>query len=116
MPAKKPDLKQQAADNLRLAGERGLEDSFYFVTTFQRYQVQLGILEDLQRVLEAEEVLVEKTYVKGRPNLYANPAIAQYNATADAANRTVSTLLKIVGGSADDPPRDRLVEFLQQRA
>ena len=34
--------------------------------------------------------------MKGRENLYVNPAIGEYNKTAEAANRTVSTLIKII--------------------
>jgi hypothetical protein len=41
-------------------------------------------------------LLVSKEYVRGRKNLYSNPAVAEYNKTTDSANKTVSTLLRII--------------------
>jgi len=74
----------------------------------QALPVQMTILADLEKQLGQDELLVTKEYVKGRRNLYANPAIGEYNRTADSANRTVATLLKIIlslrpeGGEDDD--------------
>ena len=62
-----------------------------------------------QRIAESE-ALVTKEYVKGRENVYTNPAITEYNRTTDSANKTVSTLIKIIKGfgngttgSGEDP-------------
>ena len=41
-------------------------------------------------------MLVEKEYVKGRKNVYSNPAIDQYNKTSSAANNTVGMLVNII--------------------
>ena len=89
-------LKQQAVEIMRLAEESGLQNNYFFVTTFQRYQVQLQILDELAKVISKEEILVTKEYVKGRQNVYTNPAVADFNRTTDSANKTVSTLLKIL--------------------
>jgi hypothetical protein len=66
------------------------------VTTFERYQVQLQILEDLKQAINDEGMLVSKEYVKGRKNLYTNPAVSDFNRTTDSANKTVATLLRIL--------------------
>ena len=92
----KKNLKKQANEILRLAEESGLQSNYFFVTTFERYQVQLKILDDLQAAIEEAGMLVTKEYVKGRQNLYTNPAVADYNRTTDSANKTVSTLLRIL--------------------
>lgn len=89
-------LKQQASEIMRLAEESGLQNNYFFVTTFQRYQVQLQILERLGKVISEEEILVTKEYVKNRQNVYTNPAVTDFNRTTDSANKTVSTLLKIL--------------------
>ena len=60
--------------------------------------MQIGILAELQKTIESSETLVEKEYVKGRGNLYTNPAITEYNRTTDSANKTVQTLIKILKG------------------
>ena len=93
---RKKSLKEQAKEILRLAEESGLQSNYFFVTTFSRYQVQLRILEELEQAIKDEGMLVSKEYVKGRKNLYTNPAVSDYNRTTDSANKTVSTLMKIL--------------------
>lgn len=94
--ANKINLQQQANEIIRIAEESGVQSNFFFVTTFKRYQVQLNILTELEKTMKEEGMLVSKEYVKGRKNLYANPAVAEYNKTTDSANKTVSTLLRIL--------------------
>ena len=93
---KKRTLQEQAGEILRLAEESGLQSNYFFVTTFERYQVQLQILEELKQAISDEGMLVSKEYVKGRKNLYTNPAVSDYNRTTDSANKTVATLLRIL--------------------
>ena len=88
--------------------------AFFFATTFERYLTQLDILDELKKAIEEEGMLVSKEYVKGRKNLYTNPAVGDYNRTTDSANKTVSTLMRIiksfgVENSEDDDP---LMELL----
>ena len=94
--AKKVDLNKQAEEILKLAEQSGAQSNFFFLTTFKRYQVQLRILADLEKSLSEDGMQVTKEYVKGRKNLYSNPAIADYNRTTDSANKTVATLMRIL--------------------
>lgn len=94
--AEKKSLVEQAKEILKIAEESGVQSNYFFLTTFQRYQVQLSMLVKLEKALKDEEMLIKKEYVKGRKNLYSNPAIAEYNRTTDSANKTVSTLMKII--------------------
>ena len=100
--AKKLDLNEQAQEILRIAEENGVQTNFFFTTTFKRYNVQLSILYELEKALKENGTLVTKEYVKGRKNLYDNPAINAYNRTTDSANKTVSTLMKIIKGFKDE--------------
>lgn len=85
------------ADELeQMAAAAGLEDDFYFRSTFERYQTQLYVLDELRKTIEEEGMLVTKEYVKGRGNVYTNPAVTEYNRTADSANKTVATLIRII--------------------
>ena len=90
------DLNKQANEILRIAEKSGAQSNFFFITTFKRYQVQLSILNDLEKSLKENGMTVTKEYVKGRGNLYSNPAIADYNRTTDSANKTVATLMRIL--------------------
>lgn len=104
----KMDLNKQANEILKIAEESGAQSNFFFVTTFKRYQVQLNILSDLEKSLEKEGMQVTKEYVKGRKNVYSNPAINDYNRTTDSANKTVATLMRILKnyGVDDDKSED----------
>ena len=93
---KNMSLQEQAQEILRRATEKGVSGNFFFVTTFNRYQVQMQILTELEKEIKTTGTTITKTYVKGRENLCTNPAIAEYNKTATAANSTVSTLIQII--------------------
>ena len=92
----KLSLNEQAQEIIRIAEESGVQSNFFFITTFKRYQVQLNMLNELEKKMKEEGMLVTKEYVKGRKNLYSNPALREYNTTTDSANRTVATLMKII--------------------
>jgi len=92
----KLNLNEQAKEILKIAEESGVQSNFFFVTTFKRYQVQLTILNELEKTMQKEGMLVTKEYVKGRKNLYSSPAVAEYNKTTDSANKTVACLMKII--------------------
>lgn len=92
----KKSLEEQADLILAKAEGMGVEAAYFFSTTFKKYQFLVKIMDDLEKEILENGVTVEKEYVKGRSNLYTNPAIAEYNKTATAANGTLSTLLKIL--------------------
>lgn len=111
----KKNLEQQAMEIVRLAEESGVQSNYFFVTTFERYQVQLKILEELKKAIEDEGMLVSKEYVKGRKNIYSNPAVGDYNRTTDSANKTVATLMRIIknfGVDEDKEDVDPLMEVI----
>ena len=89
-------LEEQGKEILRMAEETGLQTNYFFATTFERYETQLQILKELKKSIDEDGALVTKEYVKGRGNLYASPAISEYNRTTDSANKTVSTLIRII--------------------
>ena len=109
---KKMNLNEQAEEILRIAEEGGVQTNFFFVTTFKRYQVQIQILNDLEKALKENGTLVTKEYVKGRKNLYDNPAINAYNRTTDSANKTVTTLMKIIRGFNTEAEGDEIDPLL----
>ena len=109
-------LTEQAQEILRIAQKHGVEQNFFFITTFKRYQVQIRILQDLEKIINDEGMVVSKEYVKGRKNVYSHPAIKDYNRTTDSANKTVAVLLKIIRdmrrSSGDEPEDDPLLKVL----
>jgi tRNA(Phe) wybutosine-synthesizing methylase Tyw3 len=111
----KMTLNEQAEEILRIAEESGVQSNFLFITTFKRYQVQLNILEELEKRIVEDGMLVTKEYVKNRKNIYSNPAVAEYNRTTDSANKTVATLMKIIktfNVSEEASENDPLMEII----
>ena len=112
----KIDLNKQAQEILEIAQKYGVEQNFLFITTFKRYQVQLNILNELEKKINEDGTLVTKEYVKNRGNLYTHPAISEYNKTSTSANQTVATLIKIVKSlrkdDEDDEGEDELLKAL----
>ena len=111
----KIDLTEQAMEILKIAEDSGVQSNFFFVTTFKRYQVQLNILNDLERAIKEDGMTVTKEYVKGRKNVYSNPAIQDYNRTTASANKTVATLMRILknfGVSENDEGEDPLMKII----
>ncbi len=92
----KVDLNEQARQILEKASAKGVEHSFMFITAFSRYNELIKHLTELQKAIAEEGTLVTKEYVKGRKNLYVNPAVNAYNATAAAADRTAQLLLRCI--------------------
>lgn len=111
---KQKNFENQEKEFIELADEYGVRDNYLFVTTLEMYRTQMDVLGKLQKALDEEEILVVKEYVKGRKNLYPNPAVSEYNKTADASHKTASTLMRIiktmgVESSSDD---DSLMELI----
>jgi predicted secreted Zn-dependent protease len=111
----KKNLNDQAQEILKSAEKHGVESNFFFLTTFKRYQVQIKMLTDLEKTINDEGMTIQKTYSRGEKNTYVHPAVSAYNKTADCANKTVATLVKIITllrarDSGDEP--DPLLEYL----
>lgn len=110
-------LEKQAAQILKQAQASGLQGNFFFETTFNRYMVQMKIMKDLEAEINGLGATVSKEYVKGRKNVYTNPAITEYNKTCTAANQTVATLLNILkqfsGGRETSTANDPLMKALK---
>ena len=111
----KTDKRRKAKEILEIAKRYGVQENFFFARTFERYVVQLDMLDKLEKGIKKECTLVEKEYVKGRKNLVANPAIAEYNKTTTSANGTITTLMKIIDSikESDADAAKELMEFIQ---
>lgn len=92
----KEKLSKQAEQIMRIAEENGVQGNFLFTTTFDRYLFLLDNLEELKQAIRNEGMTVEKEYIKGEKNAYSSPSVRSYNSTCDLANKTVSTLMKII--------------------
>lgn len=90
------------SDLEKMALECNVNDNPLFQSTLDRYITQINVLEDLKKEIKNNSAIVEKQYVKGKVNVYSNPAIVQYNRTTDSANKTASCLMKIINNFKDN--------------
>lgn len=113
---KSKELQRRIEEFADRATDLGIADDLIFDTTFNRYVMQVNILEELKAEIEDGDLMVKKAYVKDRDNLYVNPAIAEYNKTSTAANQTAVTLVKLMAqlrdGAAED---DGLDDFIRSK-
>ena len=110
---KAKDFEAKRNALLEEAKAKGVDNNYLFATTFNRYEIQVRILLELEKKIEKEDTLVTKEYVKNRGNLYINPAITEYNKTSTAANQTATTLVKLMDNIGKDvEPDDGFSDFL----
>ena len=110
------DLQKRADEILKIAESYGVEQNYFFITTFKRYQFQMKCLVDLENTIKKDGTTVTKEYVKGRQNIYTHPAMSEYVKMSTAADRTVSTMIKIVNSMKaenDDDGEDPLLAILR---
>lgn len=110
------EMHEQVEQIMQSAKAKGLEGDFFYTTTLSRYVTQLELLEDLKKHIKEDGSMVTKEYVKGRQNLYVNPAVAAYSKAVQTANNTVVTLSKIVAsfGTEEVKEEDPMVAFLKK--
>lgn len=109
-------LNTQVKEILKEAEAKGIKTNFFFASTLHRYVVQLNIMTNLEKKIKKSGELVTKEYVKGRENLYVNPAVSEYNKTSTAANGTVATLMKILTTLNSENPEgaSKLAKMLEE--
>jgi hypothetical protein len=112
------NLNEQAQEILRIAEKYGVESNFFFITTFKRYSNLLKYLTELEETIAKEGLMVTKTYIKGAGNKSVHPALAMYNKTCAEANKTVSSLMRIIKELRNNEKNgepDPLLEYLGGR-
>ena len=91
------------------------EQQAFFLSTLDRYETQVELVERLRVEVDKCETTISKEYVKGRENIVINPVITAYNQAVASANKTVETLTKIIKGFAEikgEKPDDPLMDLL----
>lgn len=98
---------------LRMAKSYGVDKNALFVQAAEQYDTQMRVIQSIKDALDVGETLTtSKEYIKGRENIYANPLVKELPKHADAANRTLQTMLTIIKELGKPPaPKDRLTEM-----
>lgn len=99
---------------LKLAKEAGIENNALFLKTLERYMSLQAILDGLEESMAQDGLVVQKEYIKGVKNPQSSPAAREYTKFMDCANKTASTLMRIIknaseGGSVKAKKDDDLI-------
>lgn len=89
-------FKKEAEKFQALAKECGVSDNPLFVSTYERYIMQIQVLKKLSAAIRTCKIFVEKKYSKDVKNIYINPAVPEFSKAADAANKTAATMVRII--------------------
>lgn len=79
------NVKDLAKGILEYAQKLGVDTDAWFKTSYHLLEVQIDMLEALEKSYKEDGATITKEYVKGRENVYVHPAIDKYTKTSDSA-------------------------------
>ena len=106
------NVKDLAKGILQEAIERGYQDDASFLTSYHLLEVQIEMLDSLEKSFKEDGATITKEYVKGRENVYVHPAVDKYTKTSDSAFNKILKLREMMNqenkASEDDFDNDEL--------
>lgn len=115
----KPNLSGSAktfSELMALAERYQVENNAMFVSAANQYALQQEVIQSIRDSIHSDSMTVEKTYLSGSPNMYANPLIKELPKHSDSANKTLAMMLDIIvklgKEKADD--RSRLEQLIDE--
>lgn len=99
---------------MEMAEKRGVQNAWFFKKTLEQYKQQQKMLRQLKKEINDSGMLTTKTYVKGRENVVAHPAVDMYNKTSTAANNTCKTLIDIIKNIPNDEEEKTLGDMISE--
>lgn len=85
MAKDKRNVKDLAKGILEEATKIGLDSDSSFLTSYHLLEVQIEMLDALEKSFREDGATTTKEYVKGRENIYVHPAVDKYTKTSDSA-------------------------------
>lgn len=85
MAKDKRNVKDLAKGILEEATKIGLDKDSSFLTSYHLLEVQIEMLDALEKSFREDGATTTKEYVKGRENIYVHPAVDKYTKTSDSA-------------------------------
>ena len=96
MEKNKKSIKETAKDILIEATEKGLDRDASFMTSYHLLEVQIEMLDSLEKAFKEDGATTTKEYVKGRENIYIHPAVDKYTKTSDSAFNKILKLREMI--------------------
>lgn len=96
MKKNKENIKDLAKGILTDAEKYGLDTDASFLTSYHLLEVQIEMLDGLEKAFREDGTITTKEYVKGRENIYVHPAVDKYTKTSDSAFNKILKLKEMV--------------------
>lgn len=93
---KEKDIKELAKGILEEAKDYGMDKDSSFLTSYHLLEVQIEMLDALEKSFKEDGATITKEYVKGRENVYVHPAIDKYTKTSDSAFNKILKLKEMI--------------------
>lgn len=90
------NVKELAKGILEEARKTGFDTDASFMTSYHLLEVQIEMLESLEKSFKEDGATITKEYVKGRENVYVHPAVDKYTKTSDSAFNKILKLKEMV--------------------
>lgn len=97
MKKNEKNVKEMAKGILQEAIERGFDNDASFRTSYHLLEVQIEMLDSLEKAFKEDGATITKEYVKGRENICIHPAVDKYTKTSDSAFNKILKLKEMIG-------------------
>lgn len=105
------NIKELAKGILAEAVKNGFDDNPSFLTSYHLLEVQIEMLDELEKAFKEDGTTITKEYVKGRENIYIHPAVDKYTKTSDSAFNKILKLKEMME-KANPPDEDFEIDDL----
>ncbi len=113
MKKEERNVKEMAKGILLEAQECGLGTDSSFLTSYHLLEVQIEMLDALEKSFKEDGATITKEYVKGRENICIHPAVDKYTKTSDSAFNKILKIKEMID-KCNTSTNDDLDEFLNE--
>lgn len=112
MKKEERNIQELAKGILEEAKERGFGDDPSFLTSYKMIEVQVDMLDNLEKSFKEDGATITKEYVKGRENIYVHPAIDKYTKISDSCFNKILKLKEMIDKSVveDDDVLNKYID------
>ena len=106
-------IKELAKGILEDAIKNGLDSDASFLTSYHLLEVQIEMLDALEKSFKEDGATTTKEYVKGRENIYVHPAVDKYTKTSDSEFNKILKLREMVKQDSNSNT-DNFDDFIEE--
>ncbi len=108
------DLDRRMKAIIDKAKEKDGTRAFLLEISLTQYVRQIKVLDLLYRSILKNGPVIEKTYVKGHPNICSNPATKPYVNLSRVANDSMKLLRNLIKDEYEEAKEDEFYKFLHR--